>query len=940
MTVIGNPVAAPAAAASPSTGGGGSSFRGLASSALPSLGGESLARPTWKRSLKELAASNLALMGGGGSGGGTIIHNHNTATGVTPAAQMLLGSRTDFGSLLSHKKDGSGSSGRYKTSNNKSGSGRTANTYDPASRYSFDAMSGGGIEAVVRRHRDGILERVLKDQREQTQRLVEKAVDRQIERDLEEERNWWIRELVGDRNLVDATRGSTQEDGGGGRGRLLVAGYGHGPGGSTAITNNGGNNMFATGCDPKAVKEHLDVVRGLKPSADPLGVVARFDNLARAETFGGGGYKNAWMILASMLPKMRQRMSPIDAARGAQAHFCRQYQTIIEHHVRTAGLSGQDTATPVRYSGSGGSVATVIASYVKLVSGSNASIWEILYYCTSRPSCAWNSGNRKIQLKHSSQPTFFVQSLPTSLVFSLDTLCVLAPADRNPRPTGLRCGNARAAQSVLNATPAGEIEFAQQRLLSLVIEYLSARQGSAACMYENGSPMVKAEDRLALLNAHEMTKNLEPDNQHKLSVLALLGGKQLESFSTVEDYLFGNLWVALMDKENPIRQIEVIGASVRKYGPSHFAGDGSGEWGYVLPLIATQQFATALSYLVEAGGNAGLMQATHLGLVLALARVNVEDLGDSGSSTGGSSSTASRDIVTALLVNYAVLTESEPSAGVPASLEYLLKIPNTEESIHQVAKLITRSTTDQIDVLVGVLDTVGNRKNSVLDEKLPENDVSSILATAGELLQKQASDRSKVETSAKLFMLGYHHTKLVQLLNEQISPVDVVDEDKIFWMQQSKLFYDQFLAKRSNVLDSIEREGKSKLVDTNRSLLELRTFFEIYRRRTFEEAFGAVSRTGLLPLSQRELNEKSSRFRDLDPILKKQFPGLLVAAVECLSELFHRLKSESRGLPPAVVDRLRELQFLARYLFAFAGLINMPSGCMTDIQQRRTNMIV
>mmetsp|Transcript_1619 Transcript_1619/g.4137 ORF Transcript_1619/g.4137 Transcript_1619/m.4137 type:complete len:452 (+) Transcript_1619:1-1356(+) len=451
--------------------------------------------------------------------------------------------------------------------------------------------------------------------------------------------------------------------------------------------------------------------------------------------------------------------------------------------------------------------------------------------------------------------------------------------------------------------------------------------------------MIKAEDRLAILNAHETTQNLDPDNKHKLRVLALLGGKRPESFDTdtVEDYLFGNLWVALMDREDPIRQIEVIGASIRKYGPSHFAGDGSGEWGYVLPLIATQQFATALSYLSEAGGHTGLMQATHLGLVLTLAGVNVADLGDSSSSVRGSTS---QDIVTALLVNYAIVTESEPSAGVRASLEYLLRIPNPEESTHQVARLIQRSNPDQIDFLAGTLDVVGNRKNSLLDEKLPEGDVSAILITAAELTQKQSSDRPKAETSAKLFMLGNGHTKLIQLLNELISPVDVVDDDKNHWTQQAKLFYDAFLSKRTNVLESIEREGRSKLIDTNRSLLELRSFYEIYRRRSFEEAFGAVARTGLLPLSQQELNEKSSRFRDLDPILKRQFPKLLVAAVECLSELFHRLKSESRGLPPAVVDRLKELQFLARFLFAFAGLVNMPSACMTDIQQRRANMIV
>lgn len=215
-----------------------------------------------------------------------------------------------------------------------------------------------------------------------------------------------------------------------------------------------------------------------------------------------------------------------------------------------------------------------------------------------------------------------------------------------------------------------------------------------------------------------------------------------------------------------------------------------------------------------------------------------------------------------------------------------------------------------------------------------------ILVTAAELFKKQASDRGKAERTANLYMLGYRHSKLVQLLNQQITPINVSDDDKIYWMNQSELFYDSYLSKRTNVVDSIEREGKLNLIDTNRSLLKLRSFYIVYRQRKFEEAFGIVSRTGLLALSREDLTEKSSKFRDLDPILKEQFPIVLSATVECLCELFHRLKSESRGLPPVVMARLSELQFLARCQFIFAGLVNMSSACKNDIARMRANMIM
>ena len=449
--------------------------------------------------------------------------------------------------------------------------------------------------------------------------------------------------------------------------------------------------------------------------------------------------------------------------------------------------------------------------------------------------------------------------------------------------------------------------------------------------------MISSEHRSTILNMHEKTKNLEPNNTHKLSVLALLCGEHLESYPSIEDYLFGRLWFALMDRENPVARIEEIGASVRKYGPSYFTADGCGEWNYVLPLTVSQQFETALSYLGQAGGPTGLLQAVHLGIVFAQAGVPVADLGDASSSSRGSSP---RDVVTALLVNYAGLAEREPSARVLASLDYLLNIPSKEESHHQVASLILRAPPDEKEVLIGVLDSVGNRKDSELDKRMGEGEVSGILEAAAELCKKQASDRSKAEMSAKLFMLGYKHSKLVQLLNEQLAPVDAFDDDKRYWTEQSELFYGAYLSKRTKVLDSIEREGKLALIETNRSLLELRSFLAAYQQRNFQEAFGIVSRTGLLPMAQDDLNETSSLFRDLDPILKGELPTVLTAAVGCVCELFHGLRAKSKGLPPAVTDRLRELQFQARLLFIYGGLVNMPSTCKNDIARMRANMIL
>jgi hypothetical protein len=376
------------------------SFSGLAASALPILGGDPLTRPTWKRSLQELAASNMALMNNGSGMGAS-----GVAAQPTPSAQILLGSRTDFGSLLNKTRSAS-----TKSAKTNQLTGRALSASDSSSRYSFDAMSGGGIEAVVRRHRDGMLERILKDQREQTQRLLDKAVTRQVEDDWKEERSWWRKELVGDRNLVDATNialsngysHSGNDSAGLIKQRLIGPGSTNPTRGLLVADYSGGANqknaMFATGCDPKAMQEHLVVVQQIQPGSNPLQTIAGFEQMACTETFGGG-YKNAWMILSSMLPKME---SPIGAAQGAQSHFCKQYQNIIKNHVRSASLSGQDISTSVNYAGGSGSMAGMIASYVKLISGSDASVWEILYYCTctTRIPVIANSNCRISVLSH------------------------------------------------------------------------------------------------------------------------------------------------------------------------------------------------------------------------------------------------------------------------------------------------------------------------------------------------------------------------------------------------------------------------------------------------------------------------------------------------------------------------------------------------------------
>jgi hypothetical protein len=168
---------------------------------------------------------------------------------------------------------------------------------------------------------------------------------------------------------------------------------------------------------------------------------------------------------------------------------------------------------------------------------------------------------------------------------------------------------------------------------------------------------------------------------------------------------------------------------------------------------------------------------------------------------------------------------------------------------------------------------------------------------------------------------------------------DVFDYEKKFWTEQSQSFYDIHLARRSVVVEHLEACHKMHLVSTLKTMLELRSFFDLRRQGKFEEAFSVVAATDLLPLRQDQLDAKQGRFKEFHPVLKDAFPSVLSAAVECLYERYMRLKSESRGMTVEVEAHLRELAMYARILFLFAGLINMPGTCRNNIAQMRANMV-
>jgi Nup93/Nic96 len=498
---------------------------------------------------------------------------------------------------------------------------------------------------------------------------------------------------------------------------------------------------------------------------------------------------------------------------------------------------------------------------------------------------------------------------------------------------GLRCGDAVAAREALHAQTE---PFPEQSLIQAAIASLAQLQRNASCVWECGS-VLPTQYRADLVDLLQKTLNLEKlgsstDSKAKIGVVTWLSGHETYSQDSIEDYLFGLLWAALQN-ENPLPAIEKIGATIRTYGADHFGGpEENGGWGYALPLLVTQQFQTALTFLAQAGGANGLLQATHLGLVLSTAGIAIQDLGQS-------SSPSNDYLAPALVVKYASYLEQDPALGIEKALEYLLKIPSKEQSRNEISALICRSPYI-VDQLVGTLQADGSRQEGELDKYMSREDVAAILTKAAETSRRAAQgDRAKAELAAKLFMLAGKFRSLLLLLNELITPADKDDDEKRYWWEQSYRFYVTYLAKGSMALSSLERENSIKLVATNRLLMECRQAFTTLRNEKYQEAFDMIMRMQLLPVTPEEFSVRESNYKDLDTIVKDQIPALLTAAVYSLHGMHRRIKSEARRVDDSVNFHLKDLQNKARFLYVFSGLTAMPNATKEEIQRLRNNMI-
>lgn len=464
--------------------------------------------------------------------------------------------------------------------------------------------------------------------------------------------------------------------------------------------------------------------------------------------------------------------------------------------------------------------------------------------------------------------------------------------------------------------------------------------------------------------------NLEPFVPYRTACLALLGGAEsiseapvLESsglVKTVEDYLYAALWHALHladtsssivggegGLQNVSRAVSRLGKLVNQWGPSYFEqqddfGDVSassavaaaagvttsasqklpvsGGWAYTLPLLASQQYATALAYLAEAGGGLGLLQATHVGVVMDAAGLAVSDC-----------STVSDDASSQTLVPMLVATFSASlqELDAEAALKYLVLLSGKGKFVkEQVERLLLE--TRQFEVLAGKLASDGSRSNAALDAYFSKSNVSSILADGANV----AIQSGKPADAAELLVLSGHFGALFTLMNRELAAYLVASTQeeftkRQFWFNAASQFHAIHLAQgKMYVQNALESEGRMSLGNTFQLLMNLVVFFDRCREKQWEGAWVLMNNLSLLPKNDSEMTVKVEAFFQLDNCVKQIFHHVVLAAMEALCHLFRSLKQEGASISVqqqhTIDQRLDELRTHARLLVTFSRLLNLP----------------
>eukprot|EP00978_Attheya_sp_CCMP212_P008187 scaffold19138_cov53-Attheya_sp.AAC.1 len=755
--------------------------------------------------------------------------------------------------------------------------------------------SGGTVQEVLRNHQNALVQRTLRQSHQATRRAASQLVDARIAQDLQAEREFLMRDLAGYRYATSGTQPQSTAT-------------------STRTSALGlpTSSFAGSSLSSEWPQRHASLVASLNRNPQdwtPEVLLSELEQLAErlagdasasasGSATAGPAYGTACLLLKRSLlgstadghftneDVVKQRTT------GSLLHLCLQFRSHIMARVRAATLAGR---TPPQAATSLTGLAMDVAFFVHMqlgtITNTSHSLWAQLFYC-------------------------------------------------------LRCGDASAALQTIRNAPRSDQNDIDPAIVQLISALADLGGDSLFSQTQTFANPLNRQDVADLYHRTKMRGSTGNNNGNDTSLsfqLACLALLSLEEplataapyvVNTIEDYLFGALWVAVQSPTECAQQVAKLGQLIQHWGPAHFEGEestSSGGWAYAMPCLISQQYASALRHLAE---SSSLLQATHLAIAMDRGATGAL-LRDWTTTTTTTATTenvesASCDLLTEILVTYA--SQYFQTTNPSVALEYLIRIPDSthqhcpssyigSSAKKQIRRLIVESCA--FEVLGGTMDGSWDETNAgALHSHFSPAEVSTILAdAAGDTLRE-----GNTADAAELYALGGRYSSLLSLLNHELATCLVEDTEKRrFWRNAALQFHSIHLTQgRTHVIDALEKEGTLSLGNTFQLILNLMVFFDRCRNQEWEDAWSLVDDLQLLPRSESDRSLKVESFQSLDSVIQKSFHQVLLGAMESLSHQHTSLKGRHVSSPidaNAVSQRLKELRERARLLVTFASLL-------------------
>lgn len=724
------------------------------------------------------------------------------------------------------------------------------------------------FEDMLTRHENEIVNSVLTDSAWNTRRNVDNMIEKKIQAAWERDREIWIQDVIGTRHLGGAgSRGNEPN--------LVLRQSVQQSQSERQLVNYQDSN------DMDLVRVHLDIIKRFMPAVrnrrdsdiratiDQLSLFVRSHFRERSYDVSSRQAYISSLQLASELVSLASHSGPADQARACLSYLCKQFREFIKGVVSNIQDSAPIQVSPVYKSGLANQCHIFASHQLGTGASEDQLFWATLFYC-------------------------------------------------------LRSGDAVAALEVLHTNQTLIINHGAP--IANVVRTMAHAQDPSDCFWSVPFPSFSSDDLVAIDNLCTNARSTDLNQIYQVGVYTLLArtGKPKTSadvygFKTIEDYLTSCLF-SVMLQAKPVDELIRIGKQISyDFGLEYFHDSNSGGWSFAIPLLLTQQYKRALAHLAEKGGPIGLLFASHLGLILGCSGIPARDLVARVDEMGDDD-----DIVPSLMVDYANYLLSDLNFGSVAAFEYLVRIPYTPRALNELSRLIT--ITSDVGQVAGTLDAEGKRQHSVLDQYLNPNEVIQVLSDAADILVAGKYDLKKNGSAVMCFMLAGRFGDVLSIFNKLLSPPNVIDHDKEFWIEQVEQFHRIFLSSRTHVLDTLNRTGRSKLIQTNRLLLEMNRFEKLLSTQKLAEAWQVANDLGIIPMAESEMSTKVSLFNEMDDVLKHAIPTFMSGYVDILKKRISQTKREMHGDNSEVTrSLLRKMEEQGRLIITFAASTGAPS---------------